>query len=57
MVLLKIDTYGIAFLPFKRDPPGSVHGKSVARGFRVQRVKTPSWHTQIIERFCAMKRL
>lgn len=57
MVLFEIDPDGITALPFKRDPPRTVHCKSVTHWPRVQRMEPPPRHAQIIKRFCAMKRL
>jgi hypothetical protein len=57
MILLKIDTQGVAILPFERYSPRPVDGDHVPPGLGMQRVQPPARDTQVVQRLGSMQRL
>ena len=57
MILLKIDAECVGPDPFERDPPRTVDGNGVALRFALQRMQSPTWQTQIVNRLGSVQSL
>ena len=57
MILLKVDTQGVAILPFERYSPRLIDSNRMPPRLGMQRVQPPARNTQVVQRLGSMQRL